>query len=101
MSKQQLSIGLFALCLGTILGGKVTTLESANAAESGSWKCYVVDRLPELADASEWKGAVNVADGLNAASPNTPSGTILSVSHPTSAAAFSNRADVGMVCVKS
>jgi len=85
---------------GLVVGLAARGMPAAQATETGIWTCYVVDRLPDVKDASDWKGAEATSKGLNATAPHAPSGTVLSVNYPTAQSFGSNRSDVGMLCVK-
>lgn len=50
---------------------------TAHAEGATSWTCYVTDRLPDAASASDWKGAKKLTEGLNAVAPNPEAGEIL------------------------
>jgi hypothetical protein len=43
----------------------------------GKWQCYGVNELPDMVKASQEGRAPRIAQGLNLAAPNTPSGTII------------------------
>lgn len=99
----RLQLPLLVLC--SVLAGYVfATHNTASAAGGGGWQCYVVDRLPDIQKAMDWKGATNVTEGLNATSPSSPAGTILSVQYPTAGPGWtgggSSRGDVGLICIK-
>lgn len=93
-------IGLGAVCagLGLGLGMNIPTAQ----AEAGLWGCFVVDRLPDVQEAMDWKGAKNAAEGLNKVAATSPSGTILTVQYPTGGGGWSGstQSDVGLICVK-
>jgi hypothetical protein len=90
--------------IGLLAGYIVATPTTATAAGGGSWQCYVADRLPDTKEAMNWKGATNVTDGLNAAAPTSPPGTIITLQYPTAGGSGwsgSTRSDVGLICVRS
>ncbi|MFZ5476145.1 MAG: hypothetical protein ACOZNI_05165 [Myxococcota bacterium] len=85
-----------------LLAGYVFAGQNSARAAGGGWQCYVVDRLPDTKAAMDWKGAKNATDGLNAVSPGSAAGTILTVQYPTSGSGWSGtQSDVGLICVKS
>lgn len=69
---------------------------------SGKWQCYVNDRFPDLSAAASWRGAINMAEGLNQAAAHSPVGTVITASYPAAATGFGNAAGFTSVsCVKS
>ncbi len=77
-----------------VLGAGITHVVSADAAPPSGWTCYVMDRMPDAADASEWRWAQRYAEGLNAVAAHAPEGTILSTTAPVAAGG------AAMICVK-
>lgn len=97
MSRSTVTLVFLALLAGF---GAASLVQKAEAG--GGWKCYVVDRLPDPAKAADWRGAVNVAEGLDKVSPGSPSGTLLTVQYPTAGGGWagSSQSDVGLICAK-
>lgn len=99
MKKAITLVGLGGICLGLGLGLGMT-IPSAQA-EAGVWGCFVVDRLPDVQEAMDWKGAKAAADGLNKVAASSPSGTILTVQYPVGGGGWQGtQSDVGLICVK-
>lgn len=69
-------LALFALGLG------LPSLVSRASAGDGAWQCYVVDRMPDMKAAAEWRGAINYATGLNEVAAGAPTGTIITTTYP-------------------
>ena len=84
------------------LGMAATTVIPIARAGSGSWQCYVVDRMPDMKAAAEWKGAVNYATGLNEVAGSAPAGTILNGTYPTSGGMYgTGSSGAPILCVKN
>lgn len=97
MSRTSVALVVLALFAGF---GASSLVQKAEAG--GGWTCYVVDRLPDEAKAADWRGAVNVAEGLNKVSPGSPAGTLLTVQYPTAGGGWggTSQSDVGLICAK-
>jgi hypothetical protein len=74
------AIGLIAL------GAAASNLVPRARAGTGTWQCYVQDRLPDWKAAEEWKGARAMTETLNVLAPDTASGTLQMIYLNTSAA---------------
>jgi hypothetical protein len=84
------------------LGMAATYIVPQARAGSGAWQCYVVDRMPDMKSAAEWKGAVNYATGLNEVASGAPAGTILNGTYPTSGGMYgSGSSGAPILCVKN
>ncbi|MDP2309887.1 MAG: hypothetical protein Q8P18_27965 [Pseudomonadota bacterium] len=84
------------------LGMASTYVIPAARAGAGGWQCYVVDRMPDMKSAAEWKGAVNYTTGLNEVAANAPAGTILNGTYPTSGGMYgSGSSGAPILCVKN
>ena len=86
-SVQKLVLALGFMALGATAA---TWMPAAEAGTTGGWSCYVMDRMPDVVSASEWRHARSYAEGLNAAAPHAASGTVVPTFAGTSA----------MMCVK-
>lgn len=92
---------VFLVLAGLVVGVFAAQGISLARAADGGWQCYVVDRLENPKDAGEWKGAVEVAQGLNSVAASVAAGTLLSVQYPvTSGFGGGLQSDVGLICVK-
>ena len=84
------------------LGMAATQVVPFARAGGGAWQCYVVDRMPDMKAASEWKGAVNYATGLNEVAGASPAGTILNGTYPTSGGMYgASGGGAPILCVKN
>jgi uncharacterized membrane protein len=84
-----------AIALGATLAHHLVTEARADA---GQWRCYVVDRFPNQADAAAWNGANKHTLALNAIAPSAPAGTIVTSSFPIPGQMQTGNAPV--LCVK-
>jgi hypothetical protein len=66
---------------GLIIGCGVATIApahySAAQAPAGGWRCYVVDRFPDVREAGDWHGARKMSEGMNQVAPQSPPGTVI------------------------
>jgi hypothetical protein len=85
-----------ALVLGGLIVGcgaaTVAPVRLGSAVQNGAWRCFVIDRFPDVQDAADWKGARNMTDGMNQVATNAAAGTVIS--------AYWNSGTSSVVCVK-
>lgn len=99
MTTRSLVTGLLLFGLGATAS---YVIPMAHAGSGGGWQCYVVDRMPDMKAAAEWKGAVNYATGLNEVAAGSPAGTILNGTYPTSGGLYgSGSSGAPILCVKN
>ncbi len=77
---------LFAVVACSALAWSV----NESRAGDGSWTCYVSDRFPDMEDAANWKGSVQVAAGLNKVASHVPAGAILVLELPVRKSGWGN-----------
>ena len=71
-------------------------------AGAGGWQCYVVDRMPDMKAAAEWKGAVAYTTGLNEVASGSPVGTVINANYPTAGGMYgSGSSSAPILCVKN
>ena len=100
MSLRSIATGLVLFGLGIAAASIIPTARAG--ASAGAWQCYVVDRMPDMKAAAEWKGAVNYATGLNEVASSAPAGTILNGTYPTSGGMYgSGTSGAPILCVKN
>jgi hypothetical protein len=85
------------LVLGGLIVGcgaaTVAPIRIGSAAPTAGWRCYVIDRFPDVQDAADWSGAAKVTQGMNQVAPATPAGTVIT--------AYWSSGTSSVVCVKN
>ncbi len=98
MNTRSILIGAALFALGAL----ATSLMPTARAGDGGWQCYVVDRMPDMKAAAEWKGAVNYTTGLNQVAAGAPAGTVLNANYPTSGGMYgTSGSGAPILCVKN
>jgi hypothetical protein len=81
-------------------GAALPSIVSRARAGDGAWQCYVVDRMPDMKAASEWKGAINYATGLNEVAAQAAPGTIITTTYPAGGGMYAASSGAPILCVK-
>ncbi len=97
-------LSAFAIFTLGVLAAKMipAALIPAAQAGAGGWQCYVVDRMPDMKAAAEWKGAVAYTTGLNEVASGSPVGTVINANYPTAGGMYgSGSSGAPILCVKN
>ena len=68
---------------GIVIGCGASLAHNATvsvASAAGQWRCYAVDRFPNVQRAMTWGGAEDTAEGMNHTAQHSPTGTVVTFS---------------------
>ncbi len=75
-------VGALIGALSVIVAPRLLVGRAEAQVVTSTWRCFVADRLPNVNDAMSWRGAANIAQGLNVVAQRVAEGTVVSTGYP-------------------